>query len=158
VIKLKRILKEIGEATSSPYKWKKASKKEDIEFFTFITDQGTMYKVALDYFIHEDRYQTRGSFRTYPAVGVSFGIKDKGKYLTNTTSNKGEVYRVMSTIVDIIKDYLKHNNSIKVIAYAPVEDYGDEGYKRNALYKSFIQKQIPTAKFEDSYGSTIVKI
>ena len=33
-----------------------------------------------------------------------------------------------------------------------------EGFKRNDLYMAFIKKQIPTAKFEDNYGSVIVKI
>jgi hypothetical protein len=32
------------------------------------------------------------------------------------------------------------------------------GFKRNDLYMAFIKKQIPTEKFEDSYGSVIVKI
>lgn len=155
MIKLKNILKEIGEATTKPYPWKKASKKEDVVFFTFMTDQGTIYKVALDNYIYEDFHEGN---KEYPAIEVSFGIKEKGKYSTTAVSNKGEIYRVMSTIVDIIKDYLKRNNTIKAIIYTPIKKEDDTGYKRNNLYMAFIKKQIPGVKFEDSYGSVIVKI
>ena len=48
MIKLKDILKEVGEATSAPYKWKKASTKRRTVFFTFTTDQDTSYKVSLE--------------------------------------------------------------------------------------------------------------
>lgn len=152
---ISKVLNEIGEATSEPYPWKKASKKEDVIFFTFTTDEGTIYKVALDNYIYEDFHEGN---KEYPAIEVSFGIKEKGKYSTTTVTNKGEMYRVMSTIVDIIKDYLKRNNTIKAIIYAPIKKEGDTGYKRNDLYMAFIKKQIPGATFEDSYGSVIVKI
>jgi len=72
VIKLRDILNEVGEATSTPYKWKKASKKEDVVFFTFMTDEGTTYKVALDNYVYEDFNEGN---KEYPAIEVSFGIK-----------------------------------------------------------------------------------
>ena len=155
MIKLRSILKEIGEATTNPYKWKKASTKEDTVFFTFTTDQGTSYKVALENYVYEDFHEDN---KEYPAIEVSFGIKEKGAYSTTTVTNKGEMYRVMSTVVDIIKDYLKRNDIIKAIIYEPLKKEGEKGFKRNDLYMAFIKKQIPTARFEDSYGSVIVKI
>ena len=155
MIKLRGILKEIGEGTATPYKWKKASKKEDVVFFTFTTDEGTIYKVALDNYTYED---VKDNNKEYPAIEVSFGIKEKGKYSTSAVTNKGEMYRVMATIVNIIKDYLKQNSNIKAIIYAPVKKEGDITYKRNDLYMAFIKKQFPSATFEDSYGSVIVKI
>lgn len=155
MIKLRGILKEIGEGTATPYKWKKASKKEDVVFFTFTTDEGTIYKVALDNYSYED---VKENNKEYPAIEVSFGVKEKGKYSTTTVTNKGEMYRVMATIVNIIKDYLKQNSNIKAIIYAPVKKEGDTVYKRNDLYMAFIKKQFPSATFEDSYGSVIVKI
>ena len=155
MIKLKEILKEVGEATTTPYKWKKASTKENTVFFTFTTDQDTSYKVALENYIYEDFHDDN---KEYPAIDVSFGIKEKGKYSPSTVTNKGEMYRVMSTIVNIIKDYLNRNKMIKVIMYEPLKKEGEKGFKRNDLYMAFIKKQIPTAKFEDSYGSVIVKI
>ena len=155
MIKLKDILKEVGEATSAPYKWKKASTKRRTVFFTFTTDQDTSYKVALENYIYEDFHDDN---KELPAIEVTFGIKENGAYSPTTVTNKGEMYRVMSTIVDIIKDYIKRNDNIKAIIYEPIKKEGEKGFKRNDLYMAFIKKQIPTAKFEDSYGSVIVKI
>ena len=162
MIKLKDILKEVGEATTTPYKWKKASTKRRTVFFTFTTDQDTSYKVSLENYIYEDFHDDN---KEYPAIEVSFGITPNDmptnvSYVGNVSivTNKGEMYRVMSTIVDIIKDYIKRNDNIKVIIYEPIKKEGEKGFKRNDLYMAFIKKQIPTAKFEDSYGSVIVKI
>ena len=155
MIKLRDILKEVGEATSVPYKWKKASTKRRTVFFTFTTDQDTSYKVALENLEYKD---FKENDKELPAIEVSFGIKENGAYSPTTVTNKGEVYRVMSTIVDIIKDYLNRNKMIKAIIYEPLKKEGEKGFKRNDLYMAFIKKQIPTAKFEDSYGSVIVKI
>ena len=162
MIKLKNILKEIGEGTATPYKWKKVFTKEDTVFFAFKTDQGTSYKVALVNYVYEDFHEND---KEYPAIEVSFGIipsdiHNNGDYAGDmfTVSNKGEMYRVMSTIVNIIKDYIKRNDNIKVIMYEPIKKEGEKGFKRNDLYMAFIKKQIPTAKFEDNYGSVIVKI
>ena len=164
MIKLKDILKEVGEATTTPYKWKKVFTKEDTVFFAFKTDQGTSYKVALENYVYED---FKENDKEYPAIEVSFGIISGAepntagaKYAGDmfTVSNKGEMYRVMSTIVNIIKDYIKRNDNIKAIIYEPIKKEGEKGFKRNDLYMAFIKKQIPTAKFEDRYGSVIVEI
>ena len=160
MIKLKNILKEIGEGTATPYKWKKVFTKEDTVFFAFKTDQGTSYKVALENYVYEDFHEDN---KEYPAIEVSFGIVPKNMSINimfnaSIVSNKGEMYRVMSTIVDIIKDYIKRNDNIKAIIYEPIKKEGEKGFKRNDLYMAFIKKQIPTAKFEDNYGSVIVKI
>jgi hypothetical protein len=154
MIKLRDILSEIGEASTTPYKWKKISTKEDTVFFTFTTDQDTPYKVALENYTYEDYHENK----EYPAIEVSFGVKERGEYSTTAVTNKGEMYRVMSTIVAIVKDYLKRNDNIKAIIYEPVKKESDTEYKRNSLYMAFIKKQIPGAKFEDIYGSVIVKI
>ena len=163
MIKLRDILKEVGEGTATPYKWKKVFTKEDTVFFAFKTDQGTSYKVALENYVYEDFHDDN---KELPAIEVSFGIipgaepNMYGDYTGDmfTVSNKGEMYRVMSTIVNIIKDYIKRNDNIKAIIYEPIKKEGEKGFKRNDLYMAFIKKQIPTAKFEDSYGSVIVKI
>lgn len=162
MIKLKDILNEVGEATSAPYKWKKVFTTERSVFFTFTTDQDTSYKVSLENYVYKD---FKENDKEYPAIEVTFGITPNDmptnvSYVGNVSivTNKGEMYRVMSTIVDIIKDYIKRNDNIKVIVYEPIKKEDEKGFKRNDLYMAFIKKQIPTAKFEDNYGSVIVKI
>ena len=116
----------------------------------------------MENYVYEDFHEND---KEYPAIEVSFGIipsdiHNNGDYAGDmfTVSNKGEMYRVMSTIVNIIKDYIKRNDNIKAIIYEPIKKEGEKGFKRNDLYMAFIKKQIPTAKFEDNYGSVIVKI
>ena len=67
MIKLRDILNEVGEATTTPYKWKKVFTKEDTVFFAFKTDQGTSYKVALENYIYED---FKENDKEYPAIEV----------------------------------------------------------------------------------------
>lgn len=53
--------------------------------------------------------------------------------------NKGEFYRVMSTVVKIVKDHLKKHGG-KVISYRPADE------RRGRIFPRFIMQQVPNAK------------
>ena len=149
MIKLIDLLNEIGEGTSKPYEWKELSSNEWSTYVSFITDSETEYQVNLDYFTSNLPFAP-----DLPGMSVDFSAKPKGEYdFSNTiVVNKGEVYRVMSTIANIIKYYLKDN---KVIEYAPEKKSGEDfGKQRDNLYKAFMKKSIPNIKFEQK-GETI---
>jgi hypothetical protein len=153
---LKNILKEVGEATLEPYPWKKSKVKDGITFYDFETDLGSIYKVSLDRFMYDNFPKINEEI---PAIEVIFAV-DEGKknYSTSKITNKGEMYRVMSTIVNIIKSFILKNPEIKVIMYSPTKKEGEKNSKRGELYKAFIKKQIPTATFKDSYSDIIVRL
>lgn len=153
---IQKSLKEVGEATTSPYSWKKTKYEDGITYYDFKTDLGTIYKVSLDRFIYDNFPKINEEL---PAIEVIFAVKeDKENYSTGKVTNKGEIYRVMSTVVDIIKSFISKNPEIKVIKYEPMKKEGEINSKRGELYKAFIKKQIPTATFEESYFDVIVKL
>jgi hypothetical protein len=152
MIKLVNLLKEVGEGTSQTYKWKEVSSDNWFTFVRFTTESETEYEVELEYF------ESSFSFaKDLPGFNLAFSAKLKGEYeFSNTVvTNKGEVYKVMATIVDIVQHYLKDN---KIITYTPEKKSGEEfGKKRDSLYKAFITKKFPNAEFKQ-VGEMIVTI
>jgi hypothetical protein len=153
---IKKSLNEVGEATLEPYSWKKSKVEDGITFYNFKTDLGSIYKVSLDRFMYDNFPKVNEEI---PAIEVVFAV-DEGKknYSTSKITNKGEMYRVMSTIVNIIKSFILKNPEIKVIMYEPMKKEGEINSKRGELYKAFIKKQIPDATFKDSYSDIIVRL
>ena len=152
MIRLIDLLKEVGEGTSQMYKWQELSSDEWSTYVTFITESETEYQVELEYF------ESSFSFaKGLPGFALEFLAKLKGEneFSNTVVTNKGEVYRVMATIANIVQHYLKDN---KIITYTPEKKTGEEfGKQRDSLYKAFISKKFPNAEFKQ-YGEMIITI
>lgn len=96
---------------------------------------------------------TREDLRKIWSIG--FGVQSQPKdeprswdgYLQEP--NKGEFYRVMATVVKIVKDHLKKYGG-KVISYRPADE------RRGRIFPRFITQQLPNARmytngYEESY-------
>ena len=149
------MMNEVGEATSKPYKWEEVDMNGWVTFTEFTTDSETEYKVDLATVPYFDN-----DLNNLKALEVEFSAKPKGAEGSSTkiVVNKGEMYKVMSTITAIIKHYVKKFKA-KAIMYSPSKksDEEDFGTQRDNLYKAFITKAIPGIKFEKE-GSSIVAI
>jgi hypothetical protein len=103
-------LKEVGEATQEPYKWTVKRSYWEAHLmeitYNFTTDKGIKYQ-ALFY----ENADYRFDFMFYPEDGNALDI-----------INKGELFRVMSTIVDIMKDFIK-KEKWSVIEYSSVKQH-----------------------------------
>jgi hypothetical protein len=134
-------LNEVGEANLSPYKWKESERWNDSIYITFNTESETIYEVIL----------VNDKYKNIPVFNVEFLAKLKGSQglSHHTIVNKGEIYKVMSTITDIIKKYLLKFKKVKGIVYSPSKKE-DETFEsqRDKLYKAFIKKSIPNIQFE----------
>ena len=77
-------------------------------------------------------------------------------YSSSQVVNKGELFRVMSTIVDITKNVIKQFPNTKKLSFQPSPSKGDDTVdnQRGRLYKAFVSKQLPQAKV-DQEGSTV---
>jgi len=148
------MMNEVGEATAAKYKWEETSKKGNYYQVKFTTDSGTQYEVDLipTSYVDDD-------LNNLKALKIEFGakLKDSDGYSVKIVINKGEMYKVMSTITDIVKFYVKKFNA-KVIIYSPAKksDEEDFGSQRNKLYKAFISKAMPGAKFEKDGNDILV--
>jgi len=141
---LSNILNEIGDASLKPYEWtvKKSSspswdlgmEKPFIEAeYKFTTDKGVKYKAGFS----EEEEHGFFHFAFYPEGG---GIKD--------IVNKGEVFRVMSTIVDIFKDFIEKEEWSEIYYSSVRQNYGDK--RREKLYMAYLKKNLPDwIKIED---------
>ena len=142
-------LNEVGEANLQPYKWEEVARDSLFVYVEFTTDSGIEYDVDLE----SRTYTPENSTSTIQAIGVEFAatIKDVGGYTYSTANavvNKGEMYRVMSTMADILRVYSKKLKA-KAIIYSPSKKQGEEfGSQRDLLYKAFIKKAIPNVTFE----------
>jgi phosphopantetheine adenylyltransferase len=131
-------LTEVGEATQEPYKWTvKRSYWEPTLMqitYNFTTDKGIKYE-ALFY----ENADYRFDFLFYPEDGHATDIV-----------NKGELFKVMSTIVDIMKDFIK-KEKWSVIEYSSVKQHkGDE--RREKLYAAYLKKNLPDGIEVDETG------
>jgi hypothetical protein len=129
-------LNEIGDASIQPYPFTSEEKIWQGEFrilFNFTTDKDIKYTAALLENYPSSKKEYEFSFRT-----EEYSFKD--------VINKGELFKVMSTIVAILKksiDMLNSRGGWNKISFAPSKSFkGDE--RRANLYKSYILKNLPS--------------
>jgi hypothetical protein len=140
---------EVGEANLQPYKWEEVDREGYYVYTRFTTDSETQYDVD----IKSTVYFPAGQMESQPALEIEFTAKPKGAEGSSAkiVVNKGEMYRVMSTIVDIIKKYIKKFKA-QAIIYSPSKKSSEEnfGVQRDNLYRAFISKAIPGVTFKQS--------
>jgi len=156
------IVTELGDGSAGTYKWefKQYGESYQDSEYNFVTDKGTKYNLVLN-----SKQWVDAELNNIPTVEVEFlvqNITSIGQgYSSKITTNKGEHLKVMSTIVDILKEYIKKNPAVKAIMYSPAKKDNEEvfGTQRDMLYKAFIKKAVPSATFvkEDDYTIAIIK-
>jgi hypothetical protein len=117
------LLKEIGDASKEPYSpIDTITDTEQDREYRFSTESGTIYQVDVITFY-------RGPNKPIVAR-VAFGITDKyGDVDYDTQTNKNDIYRIMSTIVSIVKKDLD-SNPADVIEFHPNKRTIDSDSKR----------------------------
>jgi len=138
-------LTEVGEATQESYLWAKDKSYYekgllDVQY-RFITDKNLEYEATF----HEDT-PNQFDFMFYPADGTVMDIV-----------NEGDLFRVMSTIVEIFKDFVKEENW-SYISYSPIKQHhGDT--RREKLYAAYLKKNLPSGiRVEDDGEGHIILI
>lgn len=146
MIKLKSILKEVGEGTAKPYKYSVEFEDDEEVKYNFQTDSGLKYEISL--------FQAPRS-RTNHRLVVAFKTQT-GNY--EELTNKGEQFRIMATVVDAIKKYLVKAPKVSDISFTPAKETGNDD-RRATLYKAYIAKQLPGSEIRIfSDGRYIVEL
>ena len=142
----KNSINEVGEANLKPYKWKEVDAEGYWVYTRFVTDSETEYDVDLKSTNYID-----DNLRKLRTIEIEFSAKPKGAEggSAKIVVNKGELYRVMATVADIVKKYIKKSKA-QAIIYSPSKKSNEEnfGVQRDNLYKAFISKAFPGTKFE----------
>lgn len=139
-------LNEVGEANLKPYKWEEIDRESYFIYTRFVTDSETEYDVDLKSTNYID-----DNLKNLRTIEIEFSAKPKGAEggSAKILVNKGELYKVMATVIDIVKNYIKKSKA-QAIIYSPSKKSNEEnfGVQRDNLYKAFISKAFPGTKFE----------
>ena len=159
---------EIGGESEKmrPYPYETDEDSDDFRSYSFTTDSGLKYKVDLE----EDQNDEYGI-----VLFIDFGVVDDeditGGSNQNVVTNRGEQYRIMNTLADIVKRDLQFNSYIKYIAFDaskrklpnPISgkerDLDISSNARAKLYIKYIMGRLPNAKVvEDPNYGVLIKI
>jgi len=152
MIKLKHILNEIGEGVR-PYRWGIDYESDDEVQYGFETDTNSEYQVSFESF---------GEGKTWD---VSFAAREigasRGGFSTDVITNKGDMYKVMSTVFDIIKDFTNDHEEVYQLKFDSAQT-GDDSTtkdKRTKLYMAYLKKQMPTSKiYPGEQGEFVIQL
>lgn len=153
MLQLTKILKEIGDSSANKYSWKIVKSKGDINVpATGWSTDDMVYRVyefrsksRLKYTVTiENEWSRWPKLSGYLKVDFTTG---GGRYVV---TNRGEMYSVMATVVDIVKDALKDAPDAKGISYSPESKGDDGGEHRDRLYRAYLSKAFPGIRFSKS--------
>ena len=147
---IQNIVKEVGEATIQPYQWwntnEKYMEKTQRGQYNFNTDND------LEYYVFFNRPDLR-----QPDWRVDFQANDleTGAMHSDTSTNRGEPLKIMSTIADIIKDFVVKMNP-QVLNINAAKEGGDDGQRRLNLYQRFVERNLPQEYKVDKVGDKLI--
>jgi len=161
MIKLKNILNEVGEGSVKPYKSEEVDREGRFVYVRFTTDRGTEYEVDLELIEYPD---PDDEDMNVDAMGIEFMAKIKGTqgYSSKVITNEGDLFKVMSTVVNIVKKYLKNRifKDVKYLIYSPSKKIDQAGSKnqRDMIYRKFITHAVPGARVVNNTNNAIIVI
>jgi hypothetical protein len=124
------LVNEIGEASAKPYNWVKTFDSGKDTEYEFKTNFDLDYIVSISWIKDKD---------------FSVNFDADGYY--NTTTNNGDIFNIMSTIVDIVKSFIDSHKNIERIIIRPTKKSDDDKGREN-LYLAYIKKQLPNKIIE----------
>ena len=139
------LINEIGDAGAKPYKWRRMDRRYDT-YYIFTTDSGLEYQVMTSL----DGYN---EFNDGETLTVEYGVevitKQGNKSIDyELVTNRGELFRIMATVVDIVQEFMKKNPEVKYIEFeGSKNEAGDQ--RRNKLYMQYIKKHLKPKSIED---------
>ena len=153
MIQLKDLLKEIGEGVT-PYTFKQIKNTQLLVAYAFTKKTNDQYIVKFNS-SYSDPNDYKLSF--YPGTSTSEKAEDDK---IDIIVNKGELYKILSTVVSVVKSFISKNKNASSISWVGVDsDKKGAGDQRNRLYNAYLQKninQIPNWKI--ILGSIVTKL
>jgi len=129
----KENVNEVGDASADAYKWKPVGRGIYSNEFTFTTDSGLEYYIKF-WDVGDD------------TIEVAFLAEEPDQYDRaeySTVTNRGELFKVMSTVAVIVLYYLQSNPEYKYLTYEPSKTTGKDDNRRDKLYRAYMKKMIP---------------
>lgn len=137
-------LDEIGDASAEPYKWEALPKSKmkigegHSYFYKFTTDNGIEYDAEFYYSVIDGK-KGKLLYLFEFAPSDAFDGGDDGNPLI---TGEGAPLRIMSTIVQILKDFIGKNPTA-AIEYSAGKNFSGDA-RRAKLYMAYIKKLLPS--------------
>jgi len=99
--------------------------------YSFMSDYGFAYMVGI-------------TPESENRISIDFGIEDEYGDITFPETNEGNVYKIIATIADIVKNYLDQHPEVEIISWSSVAKKGEKKIgdtQRDKLYKLVVKKQ-----------------
>ena len=157
------LINEIGEATIPPIKWTRVSPTRykfliDIEDFTEVVSVD--FQPIVDKI--EKQFYFPPKYRNLKNI-YNIGYEVSGTEIQFAKTDLKILLTILSTVIDIIKNFIKYNNPEGLYIRGSEKELGSGDItKKNNLYKAYLKKQIdqlPDYKL-DTYkdGFIVVKV
>jgi len=124
-----QFLFEIGDSSSKKYKYNINGKFDDMSEFNKRLYVKFKTESKLDYSI------TVININSF----LDIDFTADGEY---NETNKGEMFKIMATVMDVVENILNNNKGIRGIRYEPKSKGTDKGDGRDRLYRIFMEKSI----------------
>ena len=122
----KAVINEVFEKSSEAYSYT----QNGLDYY-FTTKDGDNYVAGIT-----PESDTR--------IAIDFGIADEEGDIGFQETNKGDIYKIIATVSNIVKDYLTQHPDIEVISWSSVAKKGEKKIgdtQRDKLYKLIVKKQ-----------------
>jgi len=111
---------------------------------------GQVYQFTTD---HEVEYEVRFGRKKndiFHAVVVFGVLNEEYEGEEYVVTNKGDAFRVMTTISEVIRIFLKEHHNMQIIEFTGImrEDEKEEVSKRTKLYLRFLPRVFPPSKWK----------
>jgi len=131
------INEEVGQSMVEPYPYRKSTDSQLATYYKFTTDDDDEYLVR---FFHMGEFQNKKKLMNHYKVEFVVGGDpyDSGD---SVVVNKGRFYRVISTVISIIKEFVKEKDPIE-LEINPVTNYKKDKRRKN-IYNRYIERLLP---------------
>lgn len=160
----KENVNEVGEGTAAAYDWDHhiESKEKGLGYrglrttrtrvwddeYRFQTESGLVYLVAMT------KELARGNEGTIADMSFEAWEHDYSTATHGDTFTRGEMYRVMATIMEITNDYITNNPNLQTLVISPSKNY-ELDTRRKKLYLAYIKKNMPKNASVEEVGDDI---
>ena len=120
-------VQELFEPSSNSYEYDQSTSLD----YTFMSDYGRIYVVGIT-------PESEGR------ISIDFGIEDEYGDISFPETNERDVFKIIATVSNIVKDYLSKHPDIEIISWSSVAKKGEKKIgdtQRDKLYKLVAQRQ-----------------
>lgn len=146
---LEQVLQETGDTTNvKTYQYQKTAEVEDYDSESYSIKFTTESNINYIILIHKIDFDQNNIWR----LEIEFGVENEkegdfpASYDFKSVVNKGEMYKVMATVIKAVKEELeeseKKGQNIVTIVIEPSKNF-ETDLRRANLYMAYIQKNMP---------------